>query len=62
MFDSVESLRQRVDLLKGAPVHILCNVRDRIQFSPGAKELTRILRSLGVKMALVSGGMCIMDD
>lgn len=44
-------------LLKDAPSSILLKVRDRIEFSPGARELTRILRSLGIKMAVVSGGI-----
>ena len=43
-------------LLKDSPASIILKVRDRIKFSPGAMELTRILKSLGVKMAVVSGG------
>ena len=56
MYLYIESLKRRVSLLKNTPSSVLLKVRDRIQFSPGARELTRILRCLGVRMAVVSGG------
>ena len=52
----LESLKRRVMLLKDTPSSVLLKVRDRIKFSPGARELTRILKNLGIKMAVVSGG------
>ncbi|KAI9347193.1 HAD-like domain-containing protein [Zopfochytrium polystomum] len=54
--DFKESLRRRVGLLKGASAEIISRVRQRITFTPGARELCRILKKLGLKMAVISGG------
>ncbi len=54
--DFQESLRQRVALLKGLTPEDLKNVAARIQITPGAKELTLMLKKLGYKIALISGG------
>ncbi|KAJ3323960.1 hypothetical protein HDV06_000936 [Boothiomyces sp. JEL0866] len=54
--DFNESLRQRVGLLKDQPVEIIETVRGRIVFTDGAVELCRILKHLGYKMAVLSGG------
>jgi phosphoserine phosphatase len=53
--DFTESLKARVLLLKGTPTDVLATVRKRIEFTEGAREITRILRILGVKMGVVSG-------
>ncbi|KAJ3201554.1 hypothetical protein HDU82_008026 [Entophlyctis luteolus] len=45
--DFKESLARRVGLLKGAPVSVLDTVREKITFTPGAKELCKVLRTLG---------------
>jgi phosphoserine phosphatase len=48
--DFKESLRQRVALLKGAPVEVLDKVRGIIRFTEGAHILCRVLRRLGFKL------------
>jgi phosphoserine phosphatase len=54
--DFDQSLRERVRLLKGTPVSSLDQVLARIQLTPGAEELVRILRRLGYRTAVISGG------
>ena len=50
------ALRDRVALLGGLPASALLDVQDRLRLAPGARALTRSLRRLGFKIALVSGG------
>ncbi len=50
------SLRERVKLLEGVPVSAFDAVYDAIELTPGARTLVRILRRLGYRFALVSGG------
>ena len=54
--DFDESLRQRVALLHGLPQATLERVYQRIELTPGADVLTRALKKLGYKTALISGG------
>ena len=54
--DFQESLTKRVALLKGLKPDDLKRVADRIQITPGAKELIVMLKKLGYKVALISGG------
>ncbi|KAL1918187.1 uncharacterized protein VTP21DRAFT_3453 [Calcarisporiella thermophila] len=54
--DFKESLRRRVRLLDGTPANVLQRVRDNIVFTPGAKLLCRVLKRLGYKLAVISGG------
>ena len=54
--DFNESLKQRVALLKGIPSTVFEDLKTKITFTPGARNLTRVLRSLGVKTAVLSGG------
>ncbi|HZR47183.1 MAG TPA: phosphoserine phosphatase SerB, partial [Candidatus Manganitrophaceae bacterium] len=51
-----EALRERVRLLKGLPVGILQKVYKRMPFTPGAKELISVLKKLGYRTAVLSGG------
>lgn len=53
--DFSESLAARVKLLSGCPIEVLEKVRKGLVFTPGARELTRVLKRLGFKMAVVSG-------
>lgn len=57
-----EALRERVRLLKGLPEETLKKVYDRIPFTPGAKELIRILQKMGYKTAVLSGGFNYFTD
>lgn len=55
--DFEASLRARVGLLAGVPVSIWQHLRAGIiSFTPGARELLRVLRRLGWKTAVLSGG------
>ncbi len=54
--DFEESLRERVKLLEGVPESAFDAVYDAIELTPGARTLVRILRRLGYRFALVSGG------
>lgn len=57
-----DSLAERVYLLKGLPVHALDAVKDRVQFTPGARELVSALARLGCRTAVVSGGFHFLAD
>jgi phosphoserine phosphatase len=50
------ALRERVQLLAGAPESILTEVQSRIELMPGAESLVRVLKRLGYRTAVISGG------
>lgn len=54
--DFEQALRQRVALLKGLPESVLKEVADSMRLTPGAEEVTRTLKAMGFKLALISGG------
>lgn len=54
--DFNESLTRRVGLLKGVRSDVFELLKADIRFTPGAHELCRALKKLGVKMAVLSGG------
>lgn len=54
--DFEESLRARVAFLKGAPESVFTDVRENIQLTEGARRFAKILKRLGYKMAVISGG------
>ena len=55
--DFEASLRARVALLAGVPVSVWDHLRTAvITFTPGARELVRLLKGLGWKTAVLSGG------
>jgi phosphoserine phosphatase len=60
--DFEESLRARVALLKGVSAEALDEVYDAINLAPGARTLVRILRRLGYRFAIVSGGFSQITD
>ncbi|HET7071273.1 MAG TPA: phosphoserine phosphatase SerB [Nocardioides sp.] len=60
--DFEASLRDRVALLKGIPASALDEVYDALVLAPGARTLVRILRRLGYRFALVSGGFGQITD
>lgn len=57
-----ESLRLRCEKLKGLSTDSIDLVAKRIQLTPGAEELIRVLRKLGYKTALISGGFTVIAD
>ena len=60
--DFEESLRSRVKLLEGVDVSAFDAVYDAIVLAPGARTLVRVLRRLGYRFALVSGGFSQITD
>jgi phosphoserine phosphatase len=57
-----ESLRQRCQKLAGLPEAALERVLARIELTPGAQELIAILKTLGFKTAVISGGFTFVAD
>jgi phosphoserine phosphatase len=61
--DYDESLRRRVALLEGLSETVLHRVwSERLQLSPGARELTQALKAAGIKILLVSGGFTFFTE
>ena len=61
--DYAQSLRRRVDLLRGLEASALARVYDeRLQLSPGAEAMLAAMRSAGVKTLLVSGGFSFFTE
>ncbi|APG28680.1 phosphoserine phosphatase SerB [Syntrophotalea acetylenivorans] len=60
--DFQQALRERVSLLKGLPADALEQVYHDLPFTPGAKNLVRILRQLGFRTAVISGGFDFFTD
>jgi len=60
--DFEESLRERVALLEGLDASALDRVYDDLVLSPGARTMVRVLRRLGYRFALVSGGFSQITD
>ena len=54
--DYDESLRQRVGLLKGLDVAVLDRLAADLPLTDGAETLVRVLKRLGYKIAVISGG------
>jgi len=54
--DYDESLRQRVGLLKGLDVAVLDQIASDLPLTDGAETLIRVLKRLGYKIAVISGG------
>jgi phosphoserine phosphatase len=56
------SLGERVALLKGVPAEALEQVYRNIPLTPGARNLVTILKRLGYKTAVISGGFKFFTD
>ena len=54
--DYDESLRQRVALLKGLDVAVLDRIAADLPLTDGAETLVRVLKRLGYRIAVISGG------
>lgn len=57
-----KALQQRVRLLRGLPATRLEKIYRGITLMPGAEHLLRVLKHLGFKTALVSGGFTYFTD
>jgi len=56
--DFTESLKKRVSILSGVNTSSFETVYDNhLQLSPGVPELIKFLKSLGIKSAVISGGL-----
>ncbi|MBC8286624.1 MAG: phosphoserine phosphatase SerB [Nitrospinae bacterium] len=60
--DFESALRKRVGLLKGLSVESLHQLSNSLPLTPGAESLVKILKHLGYKIALVSGGFQFFID
>lgn len=60
--DFQQALHERVKMLKGVRVEQLEALRKRIPYTPGAETLVAILKKLGIKVAIVSGGFNYFID
>ncbi|MCC7071465.1 MAG: phosphoserine phosphatase SerB [Deltaproteobacteria bacterium] len=57
-----ESLQQRVKLLAGMPLEQVARIATDAPITEGAEELLRVLRGLGLKTAVISGGFSIAAE
>jgi phosphoserine phosphatase len=60
--DFERALRDRVALLEGVDASALDDVYADIQLAPGARTMVRVLRRLGYRFAIVSGGFSQITD
>ncbi len=60
--DFEESLRARVALLEGVDAAVLDQVYADLQLTPGARTTVRVLKRLGYRFAIVSGGFTQLTD
>jgi phosphoserine phosphatase len=60
--DFAQSLRDRVALLAGLEVSALDEVYDALLLAPGARTTVRVLKRLGYRFAIVSGGFSQLTD
>ncbi|MCA9740117.1 MAG: phosphoserine phosphatase SerB [Deferribacteres bacterium] len=57
-----DALRQRVALLKGLPLKVLEEVAVSMKLTSGAQEVVRTLKTMGFKLALISGGFTFFAE
>jgi phosphoserine phosphatase len=60
--DFAASLRHRVALLAGLDATALDQVYDELELAPGARTTVRVLKRLGYRFAIVSGGFTQLTD
>ncbi|MDQ3263048.1 MAG: phosphoserine phosphatase SerB [Myxococcota bacterium] len=60
--DFNEALRQRLALLKGMDVAVLRKIASELPLTEGAETLIRVLKRLGYRTAVLSGGFSIAAD
>ena len=54
--DFAASLKARVALLKGVPADVFERLKPKIVITPGARELCKCLKRMGLSLAVLSGG------
>ncbi|HYO58010.1 phosphoserine phosphatase SerB [Archangium sp.] len=60
--DYDESLRQRVALLKGLDAKVLHDITADLPLTEGAETLIRVLKRLGYRTAIISGGFSVAAE
>jgi phosphoserine phosphatase len=60
--DFAQSLRDRVALLAGLDAGAIDQVYDDLQLAPGARTTVRVLKRLGYRFAIVSGGFSQLTE
>lgn len=60
--DFDEALRQRLLLLRGMDVSVLHRLAEQLPLTEGAEKLIRVLRRLGYRTAVISGGFSVAAD
>lgn len=60
--DFTQALAERVALLKGLPLAALDEVHARIQYTPGARSMVRVLKEMGYRIGILSGGFTHFTD
>ncbi|WP_257452282.1 phosphoserine phosphatase SerB [Archangium lipolyticum] len=60
--DYDESLRQRVALLKGMDAKVLRDLAANLPLTQGAETLIRVLKRLGYRTAIISGGFSVAAE
>jgi phosphoserine phosphatase len=61
--DYAESLRHRIELLRGLDEGALARVYDeRLRLSPGAETMLAAMKAVGIRTLLVSGGFSYFTD
>ncbi len=60
--DFDESFRQRVALLKGLKLEEIKDLPSKLPLSDGARRVTKILKKLGYKIGILSGGFTFVGD
>ena len=60
--DFNEAIRSRVKLLKGLPEDKLALLARSITLTPGTEELISVLRTMGYKIAVISGGFSFFTN
>jgi phosphoserine phosphatase len=56
------SLQERVSKLEGVPLDLCEKVRNSIELTEGAATFTKVLKMLGFKIGVISGGFTIFTD
>jgi phosphoserine phosphatase len=60
--DFKQALTERVKLLEGLPMERVMTLSQKFELTPGAQSFVRVLRSLGYRVGLVSGGFDVFVD
>ncbi len=60
--DFTQSLEKRVSMLKGLSRHNMNRLLDEIPLTPGVEQFIKIVKSLGFKVGVISGGFNFFTD